>query len=485
MVILLIFARGIEYGNRPDHGVGFGKSTFPFSIDERVSQAERFQRAKEELESKLKSIRNFYASPHAPAHSGPPNCARCKTKNRRVAEAYYDFYQANAPWNSSRPSDISDLDKVFNDPQGPQLKEMRRIFQTVLREHLKNDLCAPQQGDDADIKKYKAATANMLQNGRDIQDTIKYYTEEQLQASKIPGTADFIKTLQGAKNPTQRAQAYVNFYCKIYPEDTPQQKNFKTKYARMFESLTPHDIVVGAMQKEAEESQASKVSALQREMDELQMAFSAHQKNKAKKAEKDQRIHDRELSPRYVSCNLEECPLDSINISNEEIIECAICEWLERKGRRRGPIYYCSIEHAEEDFVDHEKHEHQCCMGRACTYYPAIGPGGDSRHDSTDLGGICYDCEIHEVVSFFCSEDCYRVNLVSLDEIEIRYELTDCRTIIVNKFIMIGIFLIRLSILLVMNLRRIWKSCRRYIYSERKRTCRTSVRRRKCDEMFS
>ncbi|CAG8962013.1 hypothetical protein HYFRA_00014121 [Hymenoscyphus fraxineus] len=401
----------IEYSQRSRPGVDFNHPTFPYSLDERVSQAAHFQRAKEELESKLKSIRNFYASPHAPAHSGPPNCTRCKTKNRRVAEAYYDFYQANAPWTSGRGREKEDLDKIFNDAEGPQLKEMHRIFQSVLREHLKNDICATQPGDDADITKYKSATGNMLRNGRDIQDTIKYYTESQLQYSKVPGTAEFIKSLQGARNPTQRAQAYINFYCKIDPEDTPQQKNFKNKYARVFESLTPHDEVVKAMKKEAADTQASKVSALQQEMDELQMAFSAHVKAKAKKAEKEQRIHDRELTPRYVSCNLEECPLDSINISNEEIIECAICEWLERKGRRRGPIYYCSVEHAEEDFADHEKQEHLCCMGRSCTYYPAIGPGGESRVDSTDVCGICYDCEIHEVVSFFCSEECYRGNL--------------------------------------------------------------------------
>ncbi|KAH8654560.1 hypothetical protein BGZ60DRAFT_496102 [Tricladium varicosporioides] len=401
---------GVELQIRPGHGVFHpGTSRYPLSLDQRAAQAMNLTQAKIQLEAKLKSINGFYASPHSEGHTEPPHCKRCNGKKLRIAEAYYDFYVSYAPWNSNRPDLKDELEKNFNDPQGPELEKMHQIFQIVLREHVKNDLCTPQNTDDDNTYNYKQRTADMFDQGVSSSDILEFYVNAQFQTSN-QNTVDFITAMQEAVTPEQRAQAYANYYCKSLPDDPPQVRNFKSKYARIFEQLIPHDEVVDAMRKEAEETQHSKVSALKDNLGALQMGHSAHLKAKARKAEKDQRIHDRDSSPQYVSCSLEKCPLEP-DIMRDETVECLICDWLEHKGGRRGRFYYCCVEHAEEDFDEHERQEHQCSMGERCIYYPEVGPSGESRHDGTELCGICYDCEDNDLTSYFCSDECYKHNL--------------------------------------------------------------------------
>ncbi|RDL41040.1 Uncharacterized protein BP5553_01019 [Venustampulla echinocandica] len=383
---------------------------YPLSVDQRTAQGEQFRQAKQQLESKLKTIASFYSSPHAEAHTGPPNCERCNTKRRRITEAYYDFYLTNTPWDAADPSLRADLDKTFNNPQGDRLDHMHKIVQSVVREHIRHDLCSPDPADDVDTFNYKQVGAEMFRQDRDTKEILNCYTEAQLKTIRDPNIVEFIRASEAANTPDQRAQTYINYYCRLTTTDTPQQKNFKSKYARMFEQLMPRDVVVTAMRKEAEELQASKLSDLEHRLGELQMAQSAHLKAKARKAEKDKMIHAREASPRYVSCSVEECPLD-INVTSEEVIECGICEWLSRKGGKGSHFYYCSVEHAEEDFDNHERREHQCSMGSRCLYSSGMSPAGDSSSDDTELCGICIDCEDHEVVSYFCSDQCYQKNL--------------------------------------------------------------------------
>lgn len=327
-----------------------GDPTYPLPPGERTTQGEQFRQAKQQLESKLKTISNFYSSPHAEAHTDPPNCERCNTKKRRVMEAYYDFYLTNTPWDSADPTLRVDLEKAFNDPQSDQLDHMHRIVQRVVREHIRQDLCSPNSTDNVDTFNCKQLAAEMFTKGRDTKEILDRYTEAQLETIRDPNIVEFVRASEAANTPEQRAQAYINYYCRLTATDTPQQKNLKAKYARMFEQLTPRDVVIAAMRKEAEELQASKLAELEHRLGELQMAQSAHLKAKARKAEKDKLIHAREASPRYVSCSIEECPLD-INVTSEEVIECGICEWLSRKGGKSNHFYYCSVEHADEDFV--------------------------------------------------------------------------------------------------------------------------------------
>jgi len=115
-------------------------------------------------------------------------------------------------------------------------------------------------------------------------------------------------------------------------------------------------------------------------------------------------------SPRMERCALEMC-IREVDLNDEKgVVECAICEWLDRKGgrehERQGRFYYCSIEHAEDDFDDHDRDEHSCCMSRRCFYFPQSGPPGEMGG-----GGICQDCADYDEVSYFCSQNCYHHNL--------------------------------------------------------------------------
>jgi hypothetical protein len=243
------------------------------------------------------------------------------------------------------------MDKKLHDANGYSLEDVHILFQSALREHMKQDLCTPQPTDSLETRALKSMTSNMFDNGRPTSEILSDYAATLEQSASNQDEAAFVSALNVSKTKEERAQIYIRYYCSPSWNESPQQKAFKAKYTRMFEQLVPHDEVVAAMMKEAEDAQSSKIEALQRELSELQMAQSAHFKVKAKKEEKDQKIMmDRESSPKMVQCSLD-CCANEINLLADAILECAICEWLDRKGGERGRYVYCSIEHADEDFV--------------------------------------------------------------------------------------------------------------------------------------
>lgn len=341
--------RDLELQMRPGHGSLPGTAAGPATLDVKLLQGDRFRESRDKLETSLQSIEAFYASPQAPRHAGPPDCGRCNTKKRRVAEAYYEYYLSDASgrWDSNLLEYRDEMRRKFSQPEGPQLEEIHALFQSTFREYLKQILLAPKATDNSDINSYKSMAADLLEQGKATNEVLEYYHTSQLNSCNPP-TASIIRALNDSKTPRERAQIYISFYCTPSSTDTPQQKNIKQKYARLFEQLIPHDDVLAAWHKEAAASQESKVADLRGRLQELQMGQSAHLKDKARKAANAQR---REPSPRVVSCQREGCPLD-VNISGaEEIIECAVCGWLERNGGRQGRFYYCSFEHCEEDGV--------------------------------------------------------------------------------------------------------------------------------------
>jgi len=238
----------------------------------------------------------------------------------------------------------------LNHPSGYSLKEVHALFQSTFREHLKQDLCTPVEKDTPQSFSLKSATAYQFDSGRPTADILSDYAAAIENIAPNPDAAVFASAINNSTSQEERARIYMNYYCRPAWADSPQQKAFKAKYARMFEALVPHDEVLAAMKKEAADSQANKIDVLQREISELQMAQSAHMKVKAKKEEKHERmVLDREPSPKMVQCSLDGCT-NEVNLL-ADTIECAICEWLHRKGRERGRYVYCSVEHADEDFV--------------------------------------------------------------------------------------------------------------------------------------
>ncbi|KAE9379851.1 hypothetical protein N431DRAFT_432229 [Stipitochalara longipes BDJ] len=376
---------------------------YPLSLDQRIRQGEQFRHSKAQLEAALLSIKNL--PPHG-SHSGQPNCERCAQKKNQMRAAYQEYYLSSDPdaWSSNLPQYRASVAEKFNNPNGYLLEEVHTLFQSAFREHLKQDLCKPVEKDTPQTFSLKSATAHQFDSGRPTADILSDYATAIENIAPNSDAAAFASAINNSRSQEERAHIYMNYYCRPAWADSPQQKAFKAKYARMFESLVPHDEVLAAMNKEAADSHASKIDVLQREISELQMAQSAHSKAKAKKEEKHERmILNREPSPKMVQCSLDGCA-NEVNLL-ADTIECAICEWLHRKGGR-GRYVYCSVEHADEDFDEHDHHEHACCMGNRCVYYPQTGPPGD-----TDAVGICEDCEKEEFFSLFCSEDCFHHNL--------------------------------------------------------------------------
>jgi hypothetical protein len=107
------------------------------------------------------------------------------------------------------------------------------------------------------------------------------------------------------------------------------------------------------MQEEANRIHDYEIGGLRSKANELQMAKSASMKEKRRRAEQaDQRMLARnEEKGRYASCALRNCNND-VDLY-EETIECALCDWLSRKDGARSRVYYCSLAHADEDFVSY------------------------------------------------------------------------------------------------------------------------------------
>jgi hypothetical protein len=322
---------------------------YPLSLDQRIRQGEQFYHSKASLEAALQSLKNL--PPHG-SHSGQTDCERCTRKKNQIRAAYQEYYLSPDPdsWSSNIPQYRAAMAEKLNNPNGYSLEEVHVLFQTAFREHLKQDLCKPLAKDTPPILSLKSATVAQFDSGRPTADILSDYATGLERNAANADAAAFASAVNNSRTKEERAQIYMNYYCRPAWADSPQQKAFKAKYARMFEALVPHDAVLSAMKKEAADSHASKIDVLQREISELQMAQSAHLKVKAKKEEKHERIVlDREPSPKMVQCSLDGCA-NEVNLL-ADTIECAICEWLHRKGGERGRYVYCSVEHADEDFV--------------------------------------------------------------------------------------------------------------------------------------
>jgi hypothetical protein len=363
-------------------------------------------------------------------------------------QAYYNYYLGNQPgrWDEHLLSYRQELENMFNSPGEVLLAAIHDRFKAELGEHLRKDLCAILPADSKGAVEYKMRVDELLRQVS-IEEALAAALRGKIDGLAfvdglegrrvLDGTRDeahpagFNVSLQDSRTPEQRAELYVTYYCTPTWNDTPQQRNMKTKYGKLFESGMSHDTVLAIWKKEALDIKAREVDRLKQRLGELQMAQSAQLKNKKRKMEKDARMKDKEyvVVPRLVECSLPGCD-SQMDVGKEGPIECAVCDWLARKSHDRRRFYYCSEEHVEEDFVsfhilswvcllmtwgadveqdEHDRYEHACIMGDRCYFTPMTGPPGE-----TGACGICLDCMDNDVLSFFCSQDCYRHNLVGL-----------------------------------------------------------------------
>lgn len=316
-------------------------------------EADHFRHSEEQLNSALQNIDKFYSTARTGNHTGEPSCERCAKKKKRTRQAYYEYYLGQGPgrWDSHLTAYREELQRMFDDTETYSLEDIHARYQRELRGHLKRDLCTAKRGDSKAIIDQKTWTSSRFDQGEDTKSILEMHLDGTLNSTPREA-ADAIYALQKTRTPEERIPIYIKYYCTPGWTDTPQQKNMKAKYARQFEGGISHDEVLAMWKKEVLYLQQEEISKLKHRLGELQMAQSAHLKNKAKKAERDQRMLDREYvpAPQLERCSLESCGREVDLTVDGGAIQCAVCDWLARRSDRRR-FFYCCEGHAEEDFV--------------------------------------------------------------------------------------------------------------------------------------
>jgi hypothetical protein len=327
---------------------------YPLSVDQQVLDAYQFRNAEEDLAATLRHVEKFYSEARLGKHSGEPNCERCMKKKRRIKQAYHSYYLGGEPyrWDTHLLSYREEMQRMFDDAEAYSLEDIHARYQRELRNYLKRVLCTVKRGDSKEIVEQKAWASSRFDSEEDVKSILETHLDFTL-TSTSRDAADAIHTLQKTTNPDERIPVYVKYYCTPTWTDTPQQKNMKAKYARQFEAGHSHNEVLGAWKKEVLRMQQEEISKLKHRLGELQMAQSAHLKNKAKKAERDQRMQDRDyvFVPKLARCSLESCGKEVDVSADGGAIQCAVCDWLARRNEGRRRFFYCGEEHAEDDFV--------------------------------------------------------------------------------------------------------------------------------------
>lgn len=335
-----------------DHG---NRLTYPIPMDQKLAQGDAFRRAKEILSSKLIQIEQESATPLY-QHTKSADCPNCISKKAKIASAFSEYFVGldgldDGSWQRNFPNLRHLMRMKGEDPQVQQA-EVKAIFDYGLKEHFKNDLCTFRVHDNETTKSLKKRTKEMFGANTPLSTILQFYLSNDIRA-KDPKTAELCQLLEQTRTLEERAAIYVQHYCPILPSDSSTQRNFKQKYARIFESLAPHDQVVAAMRREADEYSRKEIEKLEARMSQLKMAQNAHVKNKQRKLERKRRGEEQSRE-QVVECAKEGCS-NGVNLVTSEVIECAICEWLAKQGgherERRQRAVYCMAEHAETDFV--------------------------------------------------------------------------------------------------------------------------------------
>ncbi len=355
------YSSGIEFQLRnPHHEVFTDLNTgrpglsFPLPMDEKLAQGDAFRKSREKLKAELEEIDRYFSSPEAGCHTGPLNCSVCDQKKGKLIRAFCDYYLSTEPgtWTLDYPHFREHLQLRLNEPD-PSLEAVHSIFTARLRHHLKNEHCTPHVSDLPSTTTMKRILLNMFMEGEPIPSILNFYLSDLEGRVSETEAAQFVAAMQKTKTPEDRARLYVLYYCSNGPNDPPVLRDFKEKYTRIFEALVPHDEVLVAMRKEAQDYQAKNVQHVQ-QLEERLGALELGKKAHLKKEQRKNARNGGDVTEQVVNCSLDGCPIE-INLMTEEVIECVICEWMAEKGgmdgERRERAVYCSVEHAEDDFV--------------------------------------------------------------------------------------------------------------------------------------
>lgn len=390
--------------------------TYPLTLGERLIHADNYRIDHKALQETLESIEKFYqsnyATPHTPDHV---NCESCIGKDRQTRTAYRDWYLSEDPdrWYSRLFDYKTKLQSMFEQPKIYTLDDIHKRADLEFRAHLKRDLCAHRSDDNEDVTRFKDQIVEELDGGRNISKVLTTYLTEYVKMCPDPDHVDFVLRLHDTTTSKQRIPIYINYYCNPSRLDSASVRNLKSKYSRMFENEVPHDEIVTMMEKENFRMKETEIAQLQRRLNELNLAQSAHLKAKAKKAEKDSikyQRHQEVANESKALCSYDSCDEDVDLAVPEGAIQCIFCDWIASQvpeDRDHKRAYYCCPDHALLDHEVHDKNEHYCLSAHwkdCCLSEFADG------EDTFDGIGLCKVCMESGHKALFCSGECYEKN---------------------------------------------------------------------------
>jgi hypothetical protein len=326
-------------------------STYPLNMEQRLQQGDAFRESSERLKSSLSDIERQYLK------GKQTQIARFrKEKQDLIRSCYEEYYMSSDPraWYNQLSTYKREMHNLLDRPNEFNLTVIHHTYNKLLQTHLINDLTAGMPSNPREIRAmqemaYEAFQHHSGSSDGDFRNQIIYFLSLLQERAPSRAMADAVRKLQTTKSPTDRSKLFINYYCSPSPDDTVQQKNFKAKFARMFDQSVPHDEVYESMQKEAHSSKEVNLRNYRNELEGLQGALAAQQKLKKRKEEKDRPMPDQESTPGTTICSFSSCSRH-LDLSEMQL-ECAVCQWLDAKGSGCTRFFYCSLEHAEEDFV--------------------------------------------------------------------------------------------------------------------------------------
>jgi len=334
-----------------------------------------------------------------------------------LLKAYQKFYLGDQPerWDRNRHAYRTEIEAMFQ--ENIALLHIHSRFLKELADYVTDELCKSRPGDLARVTSIKQDVIRAIQTDKDpTSSAMKHYIEMQwslVSGSEQTKELEFREAISKSKSAVGRVSIYQDYYCGYEEDDDHSKRHMKAKYSSMFAEGHPHDEVIQQWHREVLEAQEKDTAKLKNHLGELKMAQTAHLKNKAKKAE-NQRMWDQkdeiEVDKKTFICSFPGCGIDLVDTAQESWATCLYCEWLaireEEVGAAAGrePPYYCTVEHAEADFNDHDQEAHTCIMGDDCIEH--------SRHqpEDSDERALCKACLDDHRLSLFCSFACYQIN---------------------------------------------------------------------------
>ena len=259
------------------------------------------------------------------------------------------------------------LHGMFEQPN-PDMKSIAERAERELRTWLRQDVCAAEDGDAEEVKGLKEAVAVEFDGARPTAEILEVFLRELQNLLAGGGNAEATKllnALQNTKGFGERVPLFLSYYG-LEPNPgggsdnptSPMLKSFKAKYRSMFEQGIGNEDVEEEMRRDVGGKREQELGGLRKKLAGLELARSAAEKERFRREERarERKGKEKETEKEAVTCGLDGCVKEVDSQIEGGPVQCAVCDWLvakggDREGEGRSRAIYCSVEHAEMDFV--------------------------------------------------------------------------------------------------------------------------------------